>query len=150
QAVGAGVAQFLETRLAELGALGGQFPAGRRVEEGADALAERLVFLVRQPAPHPLAGQGDFEGLPGALVRPGQRAGQALAVVAEAAGEEAHDFLEPLALQVEAGKPDLVTAGAEQLPEGHRREGLEDHGTSLRPGESAGGGGCPSLYTQRG
>src|SRR5262249_41187458 len=68
EAVLAGLAQLAQGLLAEVRAAGQVVPGGGG-EEGADLVAEVAVLRLRgQPGEQPLAGQGDFEGAPGAVV----------------------------------------------------------------------------------
>lgn len=89
-----GGSQLPQTLVAEPGAVGGQRVG---VEEGPNLPAERLVLAAGESdltaVPEGIAGQGDFQGLPGAFVGVFQGVGEFLAVVGEPLGKEADDGL---------------------------------------------------------
>jgi hypothetical protein len=93
----AGGSQLVEARQAE-GVAALQLGQRAGVEEGADLFAERLLVAGGQhelaAVPQAIAGQGDLQGAPGALVGVAQRLQQPLAVVEEVPREEADDALD--------------------------------------------------------
>ncbi len=93
----AGGPEVGETDRAKLGAMTGQVAERRRFEEAADLFAQGLVVAAGQAGldsvPPRIAGQGNFNGVPGLRVGLPEGAGQALTVIGESLDEEVRDRL---------------------------------------------------------
>ncbi len=110
-----GGAKVLETGLPVLVFIG-QFGQGHLIEEPADLLAKRLLRgAMGHARPQGLAGERNFERLPGRSVRPVQSAHQLLALVAELVGEHFRDGIESVETDLFEGEATDV------FHDGHRR-----------------------------